>query len=111
LQSLVLMNDPQFVEAARVLAVEMIAKSGLEESIRFAYRKILARVPRSEEMETLESLWNEVFDQFSRGVSNADELLSVGDYKKAKGLNKDQLAAHTVVASTIMNYDEFVTMR
>jgi len=111
LQSLVLMNDPQFVEAARVLAEEMMAKSQMEESITFAYQKILAREPRTDEMKTLSSLWNEVYQQFRAGVSSADELLSVGDYRKPIGLDKDQLAAHAVVASTIMNYDEFVTMR
>ena len=61
LQALVLLNDPQFVEASRILA-ERIQKekpSSIEESISHGFRLCTSRKPRDKEIELLKNLYNE----------------------------------------------------
>jgi hypothetical protein len=111
LQSLVLMNDPQFVEAARVLAEKMTIQPSLTAAITLACHRLLGRAARAEELENLTELWHKAYSQFIDGSASAAQLLRVGEHPPPEELNQDQLAAHTIVASTLMNFDEFVIKR
>ena len=55
LQALVLMNDPQFVEASRILAERMILEGGPSDAdrISFGFRALTSRSPNEGELETL----------------------------------------------------------
>src|SRR5262249_15603005 len=55
LQSLVLLNDPIYVEAARAFAERLLREggSGCEDRIDFAYRRALGRSARPEELRLL----------------------------------------------------------
>ncbi|NND31570.1 MAG: DUF1553 domain-containing protein, partial [Saprospiraceae bacterium] len=111
LQSLVLMNDPQFVEAARVLAEKMVNAPTLEESLHYAYQQLFGRKPNQDESANLTKLYYHAYDHFQAEKSEAEKLLSVGEFPLTSDLDKEKLAAQTIVASTLINYDEFVTKR
>jgi len=113
LQSLVLMNDPQFVEAARVLAERMLKATGeqIETKIQYAFKQLIGRSPRVEELDVLKSLYEEEVENFQKDEKRTDEWLSIGEYPVDESLDQVELASCTVVVSTIMNFEEFVIKR
>ncbi len=111
LQSLVLMNDPQFVEAARVLGEKMMKMPELDDAIDLAFRTLLGRKSRPDELQETKELWDTLYSDFSSRRSDASALLSVGESLTDPELDKDRLAAHAMVASALMNYDDFVVKR
>jgi hypothetical protein len=113
LQSLVLMNDPQFVEAARMSAVQILKQSGPDpvQRVEFAFKLLIGRMPRSMEREQMEGFFQEEIKSFAQDPQRAEKLLAVGEYPVETSLNKVELAAWTTVASTLMNFDEFVMKR
>jgi hypothetical protein len=110
LQALELMNDPEYVEAARKFA-ERILTSGRSDASRidFAYLCALARPARPAERRILLHLLHEEQAAFRKDPVKADMLLSVGDSDRNFGLNMEQLAAYATVASVILNLDEVIT--
>ncbi|MDQ7948684.1 MAG: DUF1553 domain-containing protein [Pedobacter sp.] len=113
LQALVLLNDVQFVEASRVLAQNMIRKAGPSPNrqITYAFRALTSRYPKSEELKILLDLYTKEWSAFSKNVFRAKQLVQEGESGYDKRLNIAQLAACTVVANTLMNFDEFMTKR
>lgn len=113
LQSLVLMNDPQYVEASRILAERMMREGGdaPEKRIAVAFKALTSRLPRPQEMQLMEQLYAEELADFQKDSRRATQLLSAGEAKRDTKLNVSELAACTIVASTVMNFDEFVMKR
>ncbi|GAB2765923.1 DUF1553 domain-containing protein [Rhabdobacter roseus] len=112
LQALVTLNDPQFVEASRILAERMLLNGKTpEERITYAYKALTSRPPRPTEIALLKELYSEEYRDFARNTARARQLLQTGEYPADKRLNPVELAATTIVASTIMNFDEFVIKR
>ncbi|GJM28989.1 MAG: endo-inulinase [Cyclobacteriaceae bacterium] len=113
LQSLVLMNDPQFVEAARICGERIIRESGsdLDERIDFAFKMLVGRNPRIDEKNKMISLYQEELNAFKHNPKRATELLNVGEYPLDQTLDQTELAAFSILASTLMNFDEFVIKR
>ncbi|GAB4028549.1 hypothetical protein GCM10028773_62980 [Spirosoma koreense] len=109
LQALVTLNDPQFVEAARVLAQRAIPTPG--DHIGIIFKSVISRPARIEEAALMKQLYEEELADFRKNPKRASELLSVGEYPVDKTLNPAELAAWTVVASTIMNFDEAIIKR
>ena len=111
LQALVLLNDPQMVEAARVLADnENLGKDEVSKSISGIFRKVLNRQPDDNELASLLSLYNENIALFAQESEKADEFLSIGAHKTEIHDNADQLAALTYVCLAIMNLDETISL-
>ncbi len=113
LQSLVMMNDPQYIEAARVLGQRMILEAGedIDKRIILAFRALTSRAPKTTELNILKNMYKEELATFNKSKESVDKLLQVGEYKVDNHLNKFELAACTMVASTIMNFDETVMKR
>lgn len=119
LQALVLMNDPQFVEAARILAekVQRIpSPSGLPvasvaERLTYCFQALTSRIPRIEELSILTELYTKEMDYFNKNKEKAADLLSVGEFKRDETLDAVTTASYAVVANTLMNFDEFVVIR
>jgi hypothetical protein len=113
LQALVLLNDPQYVEAARMLAERMIKEGGptLDAQIAFAFRLLTSRRPEPSENEMLQALYEEERTAFEAAPADARALLAIGEYPRDRGLPAAEVAARTLVASTIMNYDEVYMKR
>jgi Protein of unknown function (DUF1553) len=110
LQSLVLMNDPQFLEAARMLGERMMKETDGNEAaqISFAFKVLTGRKPQEEELTILKNLYEEEFKIFEKDRKKAKDWLSVGEHPVDKSLDKTELATCAFIASTIMNFDEFV---
>jgi hypothetical protein len=113
LQALVLLNDPQYVEASRLLAERMDQEAGtaLADKITYGFRLLTSRKPVAEELTILQDLYQEELNKFQQDKKSAAELLSVGEHERNKKLDISQTAALTVVANIMMNHDEFYTKR
>ena len=113
LQALVLMNDPQFVEAARMLSERLLKESpsDLDARIRVAFRSLTGRSPDEKEIVVLRQLFDEQKTFYAKESAAADKLLATGESKWDKTLPKAEFAATTMLVSAIMNFDEFVMER
>ncbi len=111
LQSLVLLNDPTFVEAARVFAELIVRQGGSAPTgrIDYAIRRALSRTPRPAEVETLGELLAKQQDYYKQNPTAADELLAVGARPRASDLDPVELAAWTSVARAILNLHATIT--
>jgi hypothetical protein len=111
LQALVLMNDPTYVEAARALAQRTLTEAGGSPAkrIQFAFRQATGRKPSAEEVQLLSSLAQKQVALYRRDKQAASELVRVGESSFNTKLNPSELAAWTVVTSSILNLDETIT--
>jgi hypothetical protein len=111
LQALNLMNDPTYVEAARVLAERMIGEGGggARDRLAYGFRLVLARSPRSPELAVLEAAYERTLNEFEHEPAAAAELIRVGSSLPSTEYEATQVAALATVASTILNLDEAVT--
>ena len=107
LQALVLMNDPQFINAARALGSRMIREGGstATERIRYAFRLATARYPHSRESQILEAGLDRERKRFRSDPAAAAALLLRSGAKE----EQIELAAYTMTASTILNLNETIT--
>lgn len=112
-QALVLLNDPQFVEASRVLAERMMKEGGKDAAGRISYgfRLLTSRMPAENELNLLLKLFREELENYRNDRKGALALLSVGEHKRDASLDVPTLAAHSVLASVIMNHDQSYTKR
>lgn len=110
LQALVLMNDPQILEACRVMAYQAIEKNeNLDDRIAYMFRKATSRRPNAEELDILVDYYKEELQQFESQPENAAEYLTVGVYQQKEVLSIPEMAAYTIVANAIFNLDEAIT--
>ena len=111
LQALVLLNDVTFLEAARVLANHAIKHGGktIEGRLNAMYEQTLARPVTSEELTILKRGLSQRLAHYRSHQSAAKKLISYGDAKNDPSIDAAELAAYTVVASTVLNLDETVT--
>ena len=111
LQALNLMNDPTYVEAARILAQRMMLEGGAgpEERIAYGFRLTVGRPPQPEELEVLTAGYRDMLADFRGDRAAADELLKVGETPRNASLDPVELAAYATVASTLLNLDETIT--
>jgi hypothetical protein len=113
LQSLVLLNDPQFLEAARVLSEQLLKRFPADEDRRHreVFRQLTGRWPDATETRILRQLFTEQKNLFTRQADEAKKLLSIGESKWDESLPLADFAALTTLANAIMNFDEFVVAR
>jgi hypothetical protein len=112
LQSLILLNDPQFVEAAKVVAEKAAKKYPLlKDRLIYTYRMLTARMPEEDELAILTKLYESEFKKFKQNPAKMKGWLKTGEYKLTKEIDETSLAAGAVVASTVMNSDAFITKR
>jgi len=110
LQALVMLNDPQILEAARVLSYRAVEeKTELADRIAFMFRLATSRQPEADELAELEEYFNEELARFSGEKMEASAFLSIGEYEQKKLLDSPEMAAYAVVATAIMNLDETIT--
>ncbi|MFN6138850.1 MAG: DUF1553 domain-containing protein [Planctomycetota bacterium] len=111
LQALVLLNDPTYIEAARVFASDVLKSGGNDQLARlnYAYRKALARDIRPEEVPAMQELLELARSDFAEDSKRVDAYLSVGTVGISGEIPKLELAAWTVACSAILNLDETIT--
>jgi hypothetical protein len=107
LHALATLNDTTFVEAARALAERVMqAKQSPEDRIAFAFRRILARSPSSEELALLRVSLDRQKTQYAADPEAAKKLLAVGESKRDESLDAAEHASLTGVCLAILNLDE-----
>lgn len=111
LQALVLLNDVQFIEAARRFAEKVIADGGdsVESRVNYIYRSVLARQPSQKELGIVSSLFNEHLEEFQADPEAAKQLLSLGESGRNEELNSTELGAWTMIVHLVFNLSETVT--
>ncbi len=109
-QALVLLNDPTYVEAARVFAEKVLRQPGsAEDRIHWAFRRALARKARPEEVQVLAGLHAKHLDFYRTERKSAEQAVAAGLAPLPKDLDVAEHAAWTSVARTILNLHETIT--
>jgi hypothetical protein len=110
-QALVLLNDPTYVEASRVLAVQMLKEGGDDPKARliWAWRQVLCRAPRSDELKTIQALLDKQLAEYRADPAAAEALLKIGLTPAPSDLDQSELAAWTNIARVILNLHETIT--
>jgi len=109
LQALVLLNDPTYVEASRVLAEKVISgKTSDNERLEWLYRKVLGRTPTESEKAVLAKVLTKQRERFRTQPDAAKQLLKVGESPSGSLHPPEELAAWTMICSVIFNLDEAV---
>ncbi|MBK8500735.1 MAG: DUF1553 domain-containing protein [Saprospiraceae bacterium] len=108
LQALVLLNDPQYIEGCRQLALNqlMAADWDSRHAINEVFRQLTSRSPTLKEKEILESQFQVEYQHFKKKEKERDAYLSIGMTPVAGSISKNDLAALTRVTNTIMNSTE-----
>jgi hypothetical protein len=111
LQALVLLNDPTYVEAARVLAERMIKEGGATpaERLNWAYRRAVSRSVKPEEAKLLTELYAKHETDFTKDAQEARKLIAIGERPVPADFEAVELAAWTSVARVILNLHETIT--
>jgi hypothetical protein len=111
LQALALLNEVTFVEAARKLGERVMVEGGEtpESRIALAFRLVVARPPRSAELQILVKGFENHLARYRSQPQAAAELLASGEAPRDERLDPAELAAYAAVASVILNLDETVT--
>ena len=110
LQALVLLNDPQVLEAARVLAEKLsMEKLSEEQRIEKAFRLIICRKANEKEKEILFNYYKNEKEQLAKKPAKAENLLKTGEYKHEQISDKVNAAALMQVIHTMYNMEEAIT--
>ena len=110
LHALTTLNDPTWVEAARVLAENSIHYSGdVSEQITFAFRKVLGRAPREKDLVALQNAFQKQNAFYTDDPTAAQAFVDVGNAPRDKSLDLPKHAALSAVCLAILNLDEAMT--
>jgi len=109
LQALVLMNDMQFVEAARRLAERALKLHEDDDArARWMFHTALGRPDTGADLADVLAAARGFREIFRQDVGAAQELIQTGDSRPDEALDATELAAWTLVANTLMNRDDFI---
>lgn len=110
LETFVLMNGPQFVEAARVMSEGILQRHDEDDLAALAelFRTLTARRPDETELRILVDLYTRQMEYFSTNAGSAAGYLKTGHHKVNAKLNADRLAALSTVANALFSFDEVV---
>jgi hypothetical protein len=111
LQSLDLLNDPIYVEAARVFAEHALTEGGptLARQLNWAFYRAVGRPPEASELQTLSQLHEKSLARFRANPESAAQLIQIGEKPAAAGLTPASLAAMTSVTRVMLNLHEVIT--
>ena len=110
LQALVMMNDPQFVEAARHLAQRaMLQADGDKERVQWILEQALSRPVDAADAEDLLDAVGDFRKLFTEQEDAAKGLIATGDTDPDATLPVVELATWTMIANTVMNRDDFIS--
>jgi mono/diheme cytochrome c family protein len=110
-QALALLNDPTYVEAARVFAERIVREGGatVDSRLRWAYERALGRAPREDEARILGQLLSKHRAEYRADPRAAGRLVHAGLAPLPSGVDVVELAGWTSVARAILNLPEVIT--
>lgn len=107
LQALVTLNDPQYVEAAKMLAASTLSKSPDDGArVDLIAQRLLARNWKPQEREIVLGSLKELRANYAANKAAAEQLLAVGQSKSPSDIEAIELAAWTMLINEVMNLDE-----
>jgi len=110
LQALVLLNDPIYVEAARVFAERIMKQHGdTAARLDWAYRRAVSRGVKPDEIKVLTELYQKHLAEFRADRAGAEQAVAVGQWPVPKDMDTAELAAWTSVARVVLNLHETIT--
>ena len=110
LHALTTLNDPTWVEAARVLAETSLTQAtDLPARIEHAFRRVLGRRPTAQDSEILQRAYMKQHALYAREPQAAEQLLKVGEAPRSEKLSAIDHAAMTSVCLALFNLDEALT--
>lgn len=111
LQALALLNDPTYVEAARVLGEQVVRKAGtnVEDRINWTFMRALDRKPNPEELAVLNEFARKQINRYATNQADAGKLISAGEWPVPKDLKAPELAAWTSISRVVLNLHETMT--
>jgi len=111
-QALTLLNDPTFVEAARVFAARLLAERNLAgdgQRIDRVFRLALGRLPAERERASLLAFLEKQRAEYRERPEDAAKVLKVGLHPGPTGIEQTELAAWTGVCRVVLNLHETIT--
>ena len=110
LQALVTLNDPTFIEAARVFAQKVLRESAadLDARLTFAFRTAVARAPSAAELRLLKTHYAKNLKRYQANREAAAKLVQVGTAPRPADLDVAEHAAWTTVCNILLNLDEAI---
>lgn len=107
LQALVTLNDPQFIEAARILAATVLHHSNdMDERLNYLSKRVVSRVLTEEEKAIVVASLNDLLKIYQAEPAKAKELMQVGEKPASTDLSEAEVAAWTMIVNEILNLDE-----
>ncbi len=109
--ALVLLNDPTFIEAARVFAMRLIEEGGgtFESRLERAYQLSVSRSPEVEEIQLLKNLFAQTQAEYESNAEAARQLIETGLTSAPEDIDPIELASWTAVTRALLNLSETVT--
>jgi hypothetical protein len=112
LQALVLLNDVQFVEAARALAADVLQRhDDLDAQLGEAFLRLTGRDASAGEFQLLREVFTEQRDLFASGEQDAETFLAIGETRLDSPLPAADLAALAATCQAIINLDATIYER
>ena len=111
-QALTLLNDPSFVEAARVFAEKLLSEPMLTtdaERVNLAIETAVLRPAKPTEQDSLLKFLAEQRSYYSANLGDADKLLNVGQHRSTAKFSSSEHAAWTSLARVLLNLNETIT--
>ncbi len=110
-QALVLLNDPTYVEAARIFAARILNEGGdkTEKRLAWAWQQALQRDPTAEELQIVRPLLEKHLAAYQTDPNAAAALLKTGIAPVPTTVDQTELAAWTHVARVLLNLHETIT--
>jgi len=112
MQALALLNDPTSVEAARMLAGNILKLDGEQEfgeRLDWAFERVLNRPFKEKEKEKLKLLYDSELARYAEDEDAAKETISIGDSQSPESDDLSQHAAWTSVSRVLLNLHETIT--
>ncbi len=111
LQALVMLNDPTYVEAARVFAQRMLTEGGatLASQLDWAFARALSRPATADEKQILTDLHAKNLARFKADPLAARQFLTIGDAPLSPRFKPEDVAAATTITRAILNLHETIT--
>ena len=111
LQALVLLNDPQFVEAARAMAERLLEATDADDLSRLAsgFELVTGRSATDAELKVIGGVLDRERTRYAVNVAAAEGLLEIGESPRNTSIPAAEHAAWTQVASLLLNLSETIT--
>ena len=111
LQALLMLNEPQFIEAARALAERTLREGGsaADDRLSYMFRLVASRSPDAKDLAELSAALSDLTAHYSKEPEAAKHLITTGETKPDPRFKPAELAAWTMIGNVILNLDEVIT--